>query len=238
MNKIFALILAAFVGLGAAELRIGTEPTFPPFEYLDENNKIVGFDVDLIDELSRRAGFNYEFVQMSFDGLIPALKAGKISAIASGMSATDARRKSVDFSAPYFATENLFLRKKGNAEITDKASLKDKRLGAQQGSIQEIAANAVAGAKVRLFESSVSVVTNLKAGKIDAMIVDTSVGYGFLKKNPDLEEFHKEADGSDGFAFAFDKDKHTELIAKINAALEDMKKDGTYEKLLEKYDLK
>ncbi|MGG7047532.1 MULTISPECIES: basic amino acid ABC transporter substrate-binding protein [unclassified Campylobacter] len=238
MKKIFAFVLACFVMLGAADLKIGTEPTFPPFEYLDDHNKIVGFDVDLVDELAKRVGFSYEFVQMNFDGLISALKAGKINVIVSGMSATDARRRSIDFTDSYFATENLFLRKKGNTEISSKDSLKGKRLGVQQGSIQEIAANAIARAKVLPFENSVTVATSLKAGKIDAMIVDTSVGYGFLKKNPDLEEFLKEPDGSDGFAIAFDKDKNIELIAKINAALAEIKKDGTYDKLLEKYDLK
>ena len=69
-------------------------------------------------------------------------------------------------------------------------------------------------------------------------MLDSSIGYGFLKKNPELEEFFKEIDGSEGFSMAFDKGKQADLIAKINAALEEMKKDGSYDKLLEKYDLK
>ena len=78
----------------------------------------------------------------------------------------------------------------------------------------------------------------LKNEKIDAIIIDSSIGYGFLKKNPELEEFYKEIDGSEGFSLAFNKNKNSELIAKINAAIDEMKKDGSYDKILEKYDLK
>ncbi|MGP1485937.1 MAG: basic amino acid ABC transporter substrate-binding protein [Campylobacter sp.] len=237
MKKFFALILSVFA-LNAADIKIGTEPTFPPFEYLDEHSKIVGFDVDLIAEISKRVGFTYEFVSMSFDSTIAMLKARKIDAIVSGMSATEDRRKSIDFSTPYFSTQNLYIRKKGNNEISDKASLVGKKIGVQQGSVQEITANSIKGAKVAPFENSVTVVSALKARKVDAVIVDTSVGYGFLKKNKDLEEFLKEPDGSDGFAIAFDKGKNAELLSKINTALDEIKKDGTYDKLLEKYDLK
>ncbi|EKR8071473.1 transporter substrate-binding domain-containing protein, partial [Campylobacter fetus] len=68
--------------------------------------------------------------------------------------------------------------------------------------------------------------------------VDSSIGYGYLNKNKDLAEFLKEPDGSEGFSIAFDKNKHTDLVAKINQAVEELKSDGTYDKLLAKYDLK
>ena len=212
MKKIFALLLAALATLGAAELKIGTAANYPPFEYVDEQNKITGFDMDLVAELAKRAGFEYKIVNMSFDGLIPALKTGKIDAVASAMSATDDRRKSVDFTQAYYATENIYLRAKGN--------------------------DAIAGAKDVPAEDPVPLIMGLKKGKIDAVVLDSSIGYGFLKKNPELEEFYKETDGSEGFSMAFDKGKQADLIAKINAALEEMKKDGSYDKLLEKYDLK
>ncbi|MCR4941760.1 MAG: transporter substrate-binding domain-containing protein [Campylobacter sp.] len=81
-------------------------------------------------------------------------------------------------------------------------------------------------------------IMSLQNGKIDAVCVDSSVGIEYIKKNDDIEEFYRENDGSDGFSFAFDKGKHTALINKLNAALNDMKKDGSYDKLLEKYNLK
>ncbi|MGP1485936.1 MAG: basic amino acid ABC transporter substrate-binding protein [Campylobacter sp.] len=238
MKKIFALILVGLTSLFANELKIGTAANYPPFEFVDSSNKITGFDIDLVAEISKRAGFEYKLVNMSFDGLIPALKAGKINAIISAMSATEDRRKSIDFSTPYYSTENIYLRKKGNSEIADKQSLNGKKIAVQQGTVQELAANKIDGAKVIPAEDSVPLIIGLKAGKFDAVILDSLVGYGFLKKNQDLEEFFKEADGSEGFSLAFNKDKDTELIAKINTTLDEIKKDGIYDKLLEKYDLK
>ena len=110
MKVFFTLIVGALISLGASELKIGSEATFPPFEYIDENNKIVGFEIDLIAELSKRVGFSYKIENMAFDAIIPALKIGKIDIGLSGMSATDDRRKSIDFSKPYYKTQNLFLK--------------------------------------------------------------------------------------------------------------------------------
>jgi UDP-3-O-[3-hydroxymyristoyl] N-acetylglucosamine deacetylase len=238
MKVFFTLIVGALISLGASELKIGSEATFPPFEYIDENNKIVGFEIDLIAELSKRVGFSYKIENMAFDAIIPALKIGKIDIGLSGMSATDDRRKSIDFSKPYYKTQNLFLKQKTNHKITDKTSLNGKKIGVQQGSIQELAATKIVGAEILRFENSIAVLGGLKAGKIDAMIVDESVGYGFLSKNNDIVEFLKEDDGSDGIAMAFDKNKHTQLISKINMAIDKMKQDGSYDRLLEKYNLK
>ena len=108
----------------------------------------------------------------------------------------------------------------------------------QLGTVQESAANEIQGAKVAPFEEIASAILALKAGKIDAIAVDSSIGYGYLKKNDDLEAFLKEPDGSEGFSAAFDKDKQTELIAKFNAAVDELKKEGAFDKILEKYDLK
>ena len=238
MKKIFALLLTAFVALCANELKFGTAANYPPFEYIDENNKITGFDIDLIDEISKRAGFSYKIINMSFDGLIPALKAGKINGIISAMSATPDRLKSIDFTKPYYLTENIYLKKKGNDALKAKEELADKKVGVQQGTIQELAANAINGAKVVPSEDTVPLIMGLKVGKFDAVILDSSIGYGFIKKNPEVEAFFKEVDGSEGFSIAFDKNKQSELIAKINQILDEMKKDGSYDALLKKYELK
>ncbi|WP_103651147.1 transporter substrate-binding domain-containing protein [Campylobacter concisus] len=238
MKKIFALLLTAFVALCANELQFGTAANYPPFEYIDENNKITGFDIELIDEISKRAGFSYKIINMSFDGLIPALKAGKINGIISAMSATSDRLKSIDFTKPYYLTENLYLKKKGNDALKAKEELAGKRVGVQQGTVQELAANAINGVKVVPSEDTVPLIMGLKVGKFDAVILDSSIGYGFVKKNPELEAFFKEVDGSEGFSIAFDKGKESALIEKINQILDEMKKDGSYEALLKKYDLK
>lgn len=217
-------------------IRLGLSADYPPFEFMDQNNNITGFDVELFDAISKKVGFDVTLHNISFDGLIPALKAGKIDAIMSSMSATAERKQSVDFTDPYYATENLFIRKKG-ADINETA-LYGKSIGVQLGTVQEAAANKIQGAKAVPSDSPLTAILALKAGKVDLVIVDSSIGYGYLKQNDDLESFYIEPDGSEGFSIAFDKGKNTELITKINDALKELKNDATFEKLLKKYDLK
>ena len=101
-----------------------------------------------------------------------------------------------------------------------------------------VGAPTINGAKVVPSEDTVPLIMGLKVGKFDAVILDSSIGYGFIKKNPEVEAFFKEVDGSEGFSIAFDKNKQSELIAKINQILDEMKKDGSYDALLKKYELK
>lgn len=233
-----ALVLVSFSALNAQTIKIGTNANYPPFEYVDENSKIIGFDIELIDAISKKVGFDYEIVNMGFDGLIPALKSGKIDVIAAGMSATETRKKAVDFSDSYYVTENLFIKQKDDLKINSKDDLKGKTVGVQLGTVQEQAARELKGIKVFSIEDVFAAIMALKSGKIDAVLVDSSVGYGYLRKNDDIVEFYKEADGSEGFSFAFDKGKKTELVNKFNSALKELKEDGTYDKLLDKYELK
>ena len=154
------------------------------------------------------------------------------------MSATPERKKSVDFSDPYFFTKNLYLKLATNNSITNKEQLSKLKIGVMLGTVQEGVAHTIKGAKVIPTEGIAGSIMNLKAGKVDVVIVDSSVGFGYLKKNSDIISFLEESDGSDGFAFAFDKGKDSEFLAKFNAALKEVKENGTYDKLLIKYDLK
>lgn len=243
MKKFAKFLVAACVLVGANALnaeiiKVGTNANFPPFEYLDENNKITGFDIELVDALSKKIGFEYEIVNMGFDGLIPALKSGKIDMIASGMSATEARKKAADFTDSYFLTENVFMKRAEDKTINSKDDIKGKSVGTQLGTVQEIAIRELKDIKPVTMEDPITVILALKNGKIDVAVFDTSVAYGYIRQNPEIVEFHKEPDGSDGFSFAFNKGKKTELVAKINEALKELKEDGTFDKLLDKYSLK
>ncbi len=221
----------------AKVLKVGTNAEFPPFEFVDDKNQITGFDIELLAEFSRRSGIAVEVVNMNFDAIIPALKFGKIDAAISGMSATPQRREAVDFSEPYYATENLFLRRKGDTRLRTRADIAGKKLAVLLGSVQELAGKGVEGAILLPADSVTANIQALKAGRADAVIIDSSIGYGFLRQNADLEAFLVEPDGSDGFAVAFDKGKHAGVVLEFNKQLEAMKKDGTYEKLLKKYEL-
>lgn len=237
LNKIFLLLACSLLWLNAATIKIGTNANFPPFEYVDDSLKIVGFDIDLINEFAKRANLNYEIVNMGFDALIPALKTGKIDAAISGMSATEDRKRAVDFSNPYYETQTLYIKKADNDKINSKDDVKDKKIGVQLGVVQEIAARELSK-NVAPTKDPIASIMALKSSKVDIVMIDSSVGYGYLKNNSDLVGFYEESDGSDGFAIAFDKGKKQELIEKFNSALKEMKEDGTYDLLLKKYKLK
>ncbi|NLK66923.1 MAG: basic amino acid ABC transporter substrate-binding protein [Campylobacteraceae bacterium] len=234
----FLLLALLCVGLQAKTLVVGTDGVYPPFDYRDESSKLVGFDVDLIDEISKRAGFEYEFVVMGFDGLIPALKSGKIDIIASAMSVTEERMRAVDFSDTYFLTENLYLKRANDDSLKSLDDLKGKKMGVLLGSAQEFSARKIPNLRVVPTKEIFTSIMALKNGKVDAVLVDNSIGYGYLRKNEDLTWFHKQVDDGEGFAFAFDKGKYEDLVVKFNEALKQIKEDGTYDKLLDKYELK
>ena len=251
MRKIFAF-LVAFLSLfvvacsdtsvtnndsnASLSLRVGTAPNYKPFDY-KEDAKLTGLDIDLVNEIAKREGIELTWMEMSFDGLIPALKTGKIDMIASAMSATEDRRKSVDFSDVYYTTKNLYIKKKDNEALNSKEDLEGKIIGVQLGTLQEPAAKAIKDTKVQSNESLSVVIMELKEGKIDAVVADKDVSTGYLKENADLIGFFEEEDGSEGFSFAFDKDKQKEAIEKFNKGLKDLKADGTYDQILTKYEL-
>ena len=183
MKKVFLMLTLLIFGLTSCggnketkdskKLRVGLNAVFAPFEY-KENGQVVGFDVDLINEIAKDLNYETEIIDQSFDGLIPSLKAGKIDVIVSGMTATEDRKKSVDFTDDYFVSKQFYIRKKGNNSVTA-STLKGKKLGVLLGSIQEIAARKIDGAVVVPNKSIVNTILDLKMGKVDALIMDNVV---------------------------------------------------------------
>ena len=244
MKKVFLVLTLVIFGLvscgkkdsGQKKLRVGLNAVFAPFEYV-ENGQVAGFDVDMINEIGKNLGYEVEIIDQSFDGLIPALKAGKIDMIISGMTATEERKKSVDFSDEYFKSTNVYLKKKGNNNVTSIDNLSGKKVGASLGTIQEIEARKIPGATVVPIEDTVKSIMDLEAGKIDVLILENVIALEYMKKYTDLEVIGEKPLDS-GMAIAFDKGKHTELIQKINEELKTLKSNGKYDELINKYGLK
>lgn len=250
MKKILSIVLVALVSLflGACndsknkesnesvELKVGTAPNYKPFNY-KENSKLTGFDTDLVEEIAKRNGIKIIWVESNFDGLIPALKAGKIDMIASAMSATNERRQSVDFTKPYYMSKNLYLKLKSNNSLQTKSDLEGKKIGVQLGTLQENTAKAIKNAQVQSNKDLNMAVLALKNNKIDAIIADQDTAKGFLAENPELVSFYQETDGGEGFSFAFDKNKHKEILEIFNKGIDKTKADGFYDSLIKKYGL-
>lgn len=243
MKKILAVVMMLMLAVlscgkktDSKTLRVGLNSVFAPFEY-KENGQIVGFDVDLINQIGKDLGYKIEIEDQAFDGLIPTLKAGKIDMIISGMTATEERKKSVDFSDEYFKSTNVYLKKKGNNNVTSINNLSGKKVGASLGTIQEIEARKIPGATVVPIEDTVKSIMDLEAGKVDVLILENVIALEYMKKYTDLEVIGEKPLDS-GMAIAFDKGKHTELIQKINEELKTLKSNGKYDELINKYGLK
>lgn len=217
-------------------LKVGTAPNYKPFNY-KQDSKLTGFDTDLVEEIAQKNGIEIVWVETNFDGLIPALKAGKIDMIASAMSATDERRQSVDFTKPYYMSKNLYIKLKNNEALQTKTDLEGKKIGVQLGTLQENTAKTIKDAQIQSNKDLNIAVLALKNNKIDAIVADEDTAKGFLAENPDLVSFYQETDGGEGFSFAFDKDKQKEVIEIFNKGIDEAKASGFYDNLIKKYEL-
>lgn len=153
--------------------RVGTDPTFPPFEYRDNTSgQITGFDVDLIKAIGKQAGHPIELVALPFDGIIPALQARSIDAAISAITITPERARAIDFSRPYFeAGQAIVVRDKG-PNLTRLEQLEGRRIAVQIGTTGAIAASRVAGAQVSSFDSTPLALQELANGNADAVVSD------------------------------------------------------------------
>ncbi len=219
------------------ELIVGTEPSFAPFEFPDEkDNKIVGFDIDLINAVAKKMGYETVTVKgMGFDALIPALNAGNIDMAIAGMSITDARKKQVEFSDPYYESGLMAIVQKSNTDIHSLDDLKGKKIGVQLGTTGAAWAEKIEGAKVTNFDTTDLACIELKNGNVDAVISDMPVLQYFLKKKgASYAKAVGEPKKGDNYGIAVPKGKK-ELVNGMNKALKELKDSGEYQKIYAKW---
>lgn len=213
-------------------LNVGTSPDYPPYESLDANNNIIGYDIDLINAIGKKLGVKVNVVGQGFDGLIPALISKKIDLIAAGMTITEERKKSVSFTLPYVNTQNVILVRKENLQLASAKSLNGKSVGVQIGSAQEKLAQGIQGANVKSFNLYTDVAVALQTRQIDSMIVAKPVAAKFLQTYPDLRMTGVLNKIESGMAIRKDC---TDLTNRVNAALIEMRKSGEMDKLAAKW---
>lgn len=221
--------------------KVGTEPTFPPFEILDpKTNEITGFDIELIKAIAAESGIKVEIQNIGFDGLIPALQSGTIDIIASGMTITEKRAEQVDFTKPYVNSGLALAVKKDDTKITSAEDLKGKVVAVQIGTTGAIKAEALKEEGVikdiKTYNTVDVVMAELAKGTVDAVINDAPVTQEFISKGHDEIKIVGEPLDSEQYGFAVAKDKK-ELLQKINDGLDKVIKSGKYGELLKKYNL-
>lgn len=216
---------------GGEIIYVGTNAEFPPFGYL-ENGTMTGFDIDLINEVAKTAGKKIEIKKMAFDGLLPALQVGKIDVIISGMTVTEERKKSVDFSDPYFVSKQAILINSDNDKIKSFEDLPKYNVGVVLGYTGDIIVTELGGPIVRYNGDSQAIV-GLKGKKIDAIVIDSKPAINYIKYNEGLKMIETDL-AEEEYAIAVTK-KRPELLKDINDALRTLKENGGYDNLTKKY---
>ena len=213
-------------------LYVGTNAEFQPFEYL-EDGKIVGFDIDLITEIAKMIGMKIEVKNLAFDGLIPALQAKKVDIIIAGMTATEDRRQFVNFTEPYYTSKQAIVLPLDNTTITTFDDLVGKKVGVVLGFTGDIAVTDIKEIDVQRYNGSSEAILALKANKIDAVVLDYEPAYNYAIQNSELKMIDTDL-AEETYAIALGLDD-TELLEKINKALQTIKENGTYDTLHTKY---
>ena len=212
---------------------VGTNAEFAPFEYLDKN-KIVGFDIDLLDAISKETGLEFKIQDMAFDGLLPALQTKKVDMVIAGMSATPERQKAVAFSKPYFKAKQVVITTPEKAKsLKSFKDLSGKKVGVMLGFTGDTVVSEIKGVKVERFNAAYAAILALSQNKIDAVVLDSEPAKKYTANNKQFVIANIPAEEED-YAIAFRKNDK-ELINKVNAALDKIKANGEYDKILKKY---
>lgn len=220
---------------GTQTLTMATSADYPPYEFVDSTSgsqEIIGFDVDIAKYITEELGYGLQINNIDFNGLIPALQSKRADFVMAGMTPTPERKQNADFSTIYYEAKNTIVAKQGS-NLTTPASLDGKKVGVQLGSIQETAAKEIKGAQVTALNRISEMVQELKSGRVDALVMEDTVAKGFIASNPDLEFNTIPNTGASGSAIAFPKG--SELVAKFDPILEEMKTSGKIEELVNKW---
>lgn len=250
MKKLLMVILMVvglFTGVYAADksfdkvkdkgvLVVGLDATFAPMGFRGENGEIVGFDIDLAKEVAKRWGVEVEFKPCEWDGIIFDLNSGNIDMVWNGMTMTEERIKQVTFSEPYFTDGQLIFSRKGE-EVKKVTELEGKVVGLQLGSSADYAvqkSDIFSKIKeVKKYATNVEALMDLEAGRTDAVVVDTVAGKYYNSKRATLT-YSDESLTTEYYGVAMRK-KDKALAEKLNATLDEMRTDGTFDKISEKW---
>lgn len=242
MMAVIAAVAMLAAGCGGAKdekkaepakvLRVGTEPTFAPFEFQKEGSKDYdGFDMDLARAVGKQMGVKVEIVNMGFDALIPALNANNIDMVAAGMSITEERQKAVTFSEAYYTSGLIIMVNKDNQEIKSVKDLEGKRIAVQIGTTGEKKARSIKDAKVTAFNTNTEAAMELKNKGVDAVINDSPVvGYYLAQGGNASAMTVGEVMEAEQYGLAVKKG-NDKLAGDVNKALAELKKNGEYDKI-------
>ncbi|MED1601276.1 transporter substrate-binding domain-containing protein [Alkalihalophilus marmarensis] len=217
-------------------LIMATSADYPPYESVDlESGEIVGFDIDIANHIASELGYELEIQDVDFNGLIPAMEAGRADFVLAGMTPTEERKENVDFSDIYYEAQNLIVSKEdqGLSAVEDLEGL---TVGVQLGSIQEGEAEDLAeeiGFNVEKRDRIPELIQELLAGRLDAILMEDTVAAGYMESQSGLAQFEVPSEELAGSAIAFPKG--SELVEPFNDKLNEMIDSGLMDELIIKW---
>lgn len=227
---------AARLQVEGQTIKVGTNAEYPPFEAVDEQGNIVGFDVELLNAIAADAGFEVEWVNTKWDGIFTALASGEFDAVISAATITAEREKEVDFSNPYFLAGQIISVRVDDAEnVATPDDLAGMRIGVQTGTTGDQFASEIPGAEVVRFDEATLAFQALGNNEIDAVIVDAPTSVDIIANNPDLNLTTVGEALTDEFYGIAVRPDFPELLDAINASLVNVIADGTYATIFESY---
>ncbi len=236
-------LLVAIVAVGvlftgcssdSGKLRVATDATWPPFEYVDTTTgKIVGFDIDLFTEIAKEANLDIEFVNVEWDPLLAGVAQGTYDCAISSITIKEDRKAEMDFSDPYYVAGQVIVTLKESTSITGPESLSGKKVGVQTGTTGDDEAQAIEGTNVVGYDEIGMAFVALMGKQIDAVVCDTPVASGYLAKYDTLTT-PGEVLTTEEYGIAFPKG-NADLVNKVNDGLAKVKARGVIEELVQKW---
>ncbi len=227
-------------GAASDTLIMGTEASFPPFEYIDDNAQVAGFDIELSNMIADAAGKKLQVENMDFGGLVAALQSGKIDFVAAGMTVTDEKKKNVDFSEPYFTSRQVIVVPADSA-IASKDDLLGKIVAVQEGTTGEEMVrefketdNGEPMDNTASFKNNADVAMEVINGRADAFVLDEEPAKAIVAQNEGKLKILDVEFGNENYAVAVKKG-NTELLNIINGVIADIKANGTYDEMIAEY---
>ena len=238
MKKLVLLFMTflSLISFGKVEkLYVGTNAEFYPFEYL-EDGKIVGFDAELIEAIGKKLNKEIVWKNIAFDGLLPALQSKKIDVIIAGMTATPERKKFVNFSDPYFVSNQMIIintNDEKSKNITSYESLPNHSVGVVLGYTGDVAVSKLENIDVQRFNGASEAIMSLITKKVQAVVIDSEPAKNYVKNNKGLKLISTDI-AKEEYSIAVSKE-NKKLAEDINSAYKELVNDGTFEKLITKY---
>lgn len=242
-NIIAGVVLALTTTSASAEdvIKFATEAAFPPFNERADDGSIIGFEIDLGNEMCARINRECEFVAQEWDGMIPGLLSKRFDGIFASMSITAERKKKINFTDRYYKTPGAFVGPAGTKIDRSASDLGGLKVGTIPGTTECFVTKNYPDAKVQIYRNAEDMFLDVQAGRIDVVLADSiQADFGLLRPNPDIgykflgEPATDAKRFGEGIGIGVRKDD-PEILALMNKAIAAVRADGTYDRLVQKY---